>query len=87
VGREGDDLAGRVEEIVGSIELVVAIERSAAVAPSADHGLLLRDRDPVPELDQHPDDPHHLERAAVGAPQELVDVSWIVDQRVRGCRP
>ena len=67
---ERDDRPGRVERVVGPGELAVAVERGAAVPAPADHVLLLLDADPVPELDEHPDQPDDLV-AAVRGPGRL----------------
>ncbi len=60
----------RVGLVVGRVELAVAVERRAAVAPPAEHRLLLVDRHAVPEFDQHPDQPdYHV--GPVGGPGRL----------------
>ena len=60
----GIDVAGRVLGVVGRVDLLVAVQRRAGVAAPADHVLLLGDADPVPELDEHPDQPDDLVAAA-----------------------
>ena len=42
----------------------VAVQRRAVVAVAADDRVLLGNSDPIPELHQHPDQPHHHEGAA-----------------------
>ena len=55
-----DDPPVRVGAVVRGVELGVAVQRRTGVAAAAEHRLLLVDRDAVPELHQHPDQPHDL---------------------------
>ena len=55
-----------VEVVVGRGELRVGVQRCAGVPGAAEHVLLLGDGHPVPELDEHPDQPDDLIAAARG---------------------
>ena len=70
VGVERGDLALGIGGVVGDVGLVDAVERGAADLLAADQGLLLGERGAIPELDDHPDDAHHLVRPA-GGPRRL----------------
>ena len=59
-----DHVAGRVVRVVGRPRGCVASSGAAGSRRAADHQLLLEDVNPVPELHQHPDQPHHEVGAA-----------------------
>ena len=66
VGVERDHRAAAVVGVLGDVVRLVTAQGGAGVPPPSDHVLLLLQRDPVPELDEHPDDADHLVAPAPG---------------------
>ena len=82
----GVTLAVGVGGVVGDVGLVLAVERRAVRLAPADERLLLAEAGAVPELDEHPDDAHHVVAAADG-PGRLAVVRRRPTRSGRAWRP